>query len=203
MEGVARMRRIETPLGIFEIPETPTIKCNKGDLKLPALTAILVPIELVQANNYNPNRVDDNNMKLLETSIMQNGFAFPVVTVWDPDIEKFVIVDGFHRYRIMRDFLKCEKLPIVVLEHDISKRLSATVQFNRARGVHQVDLMADLVKSLFEQGQDDEEIAKLLGMELEEVFRLKQVTGIAELFKNQPYSKSWVMMDIEESDIIE
>ena len=103
----------------------------------------------------------------------------------------------------MRDYLKCEKLPIVVLEHDISKRLSATVQFNRARGVHQVDLMADLVKSLFEQGQDDEEIAKLLGMELEEVFRLKQVTGIAELFKNQPYSKSWVMMDIEESDIID
>lgn len=203
MEGVVRMRRIKTPLGTFEIPEAPVIKTKKGELKLPALTAVLVPIELVQANNYNPNRVDDNNMRLLETSILQNGFAFPVVTVWDPDLEKFVIVDGFHRYQIMKDYLKCKQLPIVVLDHDISKRLSATVQFNRARGVHQVDLMADLVRSLFEQGQDDEEIAKLLGMELEEVFRLKQVTGIAELFKNQTYSKSWVMMDVKEGDIIE
>ena len=198
MEGIT-MRYIETPLGTYEIPDAPIIKTEKGDLKLPALTTILVPIELVQANNYNPNHVDDSNMKLLELSILQNGFAFPVVTVWDPDIEKFVIVDGFHRYQIMKYYLKAKNLPIVVLEHDISKRLSATVQFNRARGVHQVDLMGDLVKSLFEQGQDDEEIAKQLGMDIEEVFRLKQITGIAELFKNQIYSKSWVIEEVAES----
>lgn len=192
------MRKIETPMGIFEIPDAPVIKSKKGNLKLPALTAILVPIELVQANNYNPNHVDDNNMKLLELSILENGFAFPVVTVWDPDIEKFVIVDGFHRYQIMKDYLQVKQLPIVVLEHDITKRLAATVQFNRARGVHQVDLMGDLVKSLFEQGQDDDEIAKQLGMDLEEVFRLKQVTGIAYLFRNQPYSKAWEMQEVDE-----
>lgn len=196
MEDVAvREIKIEG-YGTFKIKEAPIIKTKKGDLKLPAMTTILVPTELVQANNYNPNHVDKNNMELLERSIEENGFTFPIVTVWDGDIEKFVIVDGFHRYQILRDYLQCKEIPIVVLEQDISQRLSATVQFNRARGVHQVDLMGDLVKSLFEQGQDDEEIAKQLGMELEEVFRLKQVTGIAEIFKNQMYSRSWEMRDI-------
>ena len=75
--------------------------------------------------------------------------------------------------------------------------MAATVQFNRARGVHQVELMGDLVKSLTEQGLTDEEIAKHLGMEMEEVFRLKQITGIAELFKNQTYSKAWEMVDVD------
>lgn len=195
------MRKIETPLGSFEIQDAPVVKTKKGDLKLPALTTILVPMELVQANNYNPNHVDDSNMKLLELSILQNGFAFPVVTVWDTDLEKFIIVDGFHRYQIMKDYIKATRLPIVVLEHDISKRLAATVQFNRARGVHQVDLMGELVRSLFEQGQDDEAIAKQLGMDIEEVFRLKQITGIAELFKNQIYSRAWEMQEIEEGKI--
>jgi transcription initiation factor IIE alpha subunit len=76
--------------------------------------------------------------------------------------------------------------------------MAATVQFNRARGVHQVELMGDLVKALTEQGLDDEEISKQLGMEIEEVFRLKQITGIAELFKNQIYSKSWEMQEVIE-----
>ena len=80
----------------------------------------------------------------------------------------------------------------------MAQRLAATVQFNRARGVHQVDLMGDLVKSLFDQGQDDIEIAKQLGMEVEEVFRLKQVTGIAEIFKNQQHSRAWEMREVNE-----
>ncbi|PRR85509.1 ParB N-terminal domain-containing protein [Clostridium luticellarii] len=193
------MREIKTSLGIFKIPDTPTIKTKKGVLKLPVMAPILVPTELVQANNYNPNHVDDNNMRLLETSILENGFTFAIVTVWDPDIEKFVIVDGFHREEILKFWLECEEIPIVVLEQDIAQRLAATVQFNRARGVHQVDLMGDLVKSLFEQGQDDQEIAKQLGMEPEEVFRLKQITGIAELFKNQKYSKAWEMHEVNEN----
>ena len=194
------MRKIVTEkYGTFEIPDAPIIKTKKGDLKLPVMTSILVPIDLVQANNYNPNHVDKNNMMLLETSILGNGFTFAIVTVWDEDIEKFVIVDGFHRYTILKDYLECKEIPIIVLEQDITQRLAATVQFNRARGVHQVDLMGDLVKSLFEQGQDDEEIAKQLGMELEEVFRLKQVTGIAEIFKNQTYSRAWEMQEVDDN----
>lgn len=175
-----------------------TIKTRKGEISLPCLEVQVVDIDQVQANNYNPNAVADNNMALLEESIMANGFCFAVVTVWDPDSEKYIIVDGFHRYLIFRDYLEAKELPIIVLQHDISQRMSATVQFNRARGVHQVELMGDLVKALVEQGLADDDIAKQLGMELEEVFRLKQITGIAELFKNQIYSKSWEMVEVEE-----
>lgn len=173
------------------------IESKKGDIKLPCLNVKVVDIDMVQANNYNPNAVADNNMRLLEESIMSNGFCFPVVTIWDPDLEKYVIIDGFHRYLIFRDWLGAKEIPIVELEHDISQRMAATVQFNRARGVHQVELMGDLVKSLVEQGLPDDEIAQRLGMELEEVFRLKQITGIAELFKNQIYSRAWAMTEVQ------
>lgn len=174
-----------------------TIKCKKGEIKLPCMNPIIVPIDKVQANNYNPNEVSKNNMKLLEESIISNGFCFPIVTIWDADLEKYVIIDGFHRYTIFKDYLKATEIPIVVLEHDITKRMEATVQFNRARGVHQTERMSDLVRALIEQGVEDDEIAKKLGMEIEEVFRLKQLTGIADLFKNQQYSRSWEMIDSE------
>lgn len=174
------------------------IETRKGPVRLPCFNPQLVDIDQVQANNYNPNAVSTQNMELLEESIMSNGFCFPVVTVWDPDAEKYVIVDGFHRYLIFRDYLGAKQIPIIVLEHDISQRMAATVQFNRARGVHQVELMGDLVRALVEQGVPDEDIAQRLGMEYEEVYRLKQITGIAELFKNQIYSKAWVMMEVDE-----
>ncbi|MDD5486375.1 MAG: ParB N-terminal domain-containing protein [Dehalococcoidales bacterium] len=174
------------------------IESKKGQIKLPCLDVKVVDINQVQANNYNPNAVADNNMKLLEESIVSNGFCFAVVTIYDPDLEKYVIIDGFHRYLIFRDWLEAKQLPIIVLDHDISQRMAATVQFNRARGVHQVELMSDLVRALVEQGVDDADIAHRLGMEIEEVFRLKQITGIAELFKNQLYSKSWVMVEVDE-----
>jgi hypothetical protein len=176
-----------------------TIESKKGPIKLPCLTVQIVDIDQVQANNYNPNAVADNNMKLLEESIMANGFCFPVVTVWDPDQEKYIIVDGFHRYLIFRDYLEAKQLPIIVLEHDISQRMAATVQFNRARGVHQVELMGDLVQALVQQGVDDADIAQRLGMEDEEVYRLKQITGIAELFKNQLYSRAWEMQEVADN----
>lgn len=168
----------------------------KGQLPLPCMNVVLVPIEQVQANNYNPNAVADNNMALLEESILQNGFCFPVVVIWDSETEKYIIIDGFHRYTILKDYLGAQQLPVVVLPHDMTKRMTATVQFNRARGVHQVELMGDLVKALLDQGVEDTEIAQKLGMEQEEVFRLKQITGIAELFKNQIYSKSWEMREV-------
>lgn len=163
---------------------------------MPCMAPVIVPIEKVRANNYNPNNVSSNNMQLLLESIESNGFCFPVVTVYDPDEDAYIIVDGFHRYQIFRDYLGASEIPVIVLEQTISQRMAATVQFNRARGVHQVELMGDLVKGLVEQGVDDDEIAKKLGMDLEEVFRLKQITGIAELFKNQTYSKAWVMQEV-------
>lgn len=172
------------------------IKTKKGDIALPLLEVKLVPIDMVQSNTYNPNHVSKQNMYLLEESIRNNGFCFAVVTIWDESLEKYIIVDGFHRYLIFRDYLEAEELPIIELQHNAAQRMAATVQFNRARGVHQVELMGDLVKALVEQQVDDEEIAKQLGMELEEVFRLKQITGIAELFKHQLYSKAWEMQEV-------
>lgn len=172
------------------------LKTKKGNILLPVMEPIIVPIDKVQANNYNPNNVAKNNMQLLEQSIIDNGFCFAIVTIYDKEIDKYIIIDGFHRYTILKDYLQAEEIPIIVLNHDIKQRMASTVQFNRARGVHQVDLMGDLVQALINQGATDEEISKHLGMELEEVFRLKQITGIAELFKNQQYSKSWIMEDI-------
>lgn len=177
---------------------TMTLKSKKGEITLPCMNVEIVPIDQVQANNYNPNAVSDNNMRLLETSILSNGFCFPIVTIFDPDVEKYIIVDGFHRYSIFKDYLQTDSVPIIVLTQDISQRMEATVQFNRARGVHQVELMGDLVAALAKQGVSDDDIAENLGMELEEVLRLKQITGIAELFKNQNYSRAWEMQEVED-----
>ena len=154
---------------------------------------VIVPIEKVRANTYNPNHVADNNLKLLIESIQSNGLCFGIVTVYDPDEDVYVIVDGFHRYRVLRDDFEVLEVPVIVLNQTMAQRMAATVQFNRARGVHQVELMGDLVKGLVDQGLEDDEIATQLGMDLEEVFRLKQITGIAALFANQSYSKSWIM----------
>lgn len=173
------------------------IKTQKGDIELPCMKPIIVPIEKVMANNYNPNNVSENNMQLLLQSIIDNGFCFPVVTIYDDAIDRYIVIDGFHRYSIFKDYLEADSIPVVVLQHTLAQRMAATVQFNRARGVHQVELMGDLVQALVNQGLEDEEIAKHLGMDAEEVYRLKQVTGIAELFKNQTYSKSWHMEEVE------
>lgn len=121
------------------------------------------------------------------------------MTIWDDEMEKFVIIDGFHRTTIGGpDWLDFDYLPVVVLPHDISRRMAATVQFNKARGVHQVDLDADVVRALIEQGMPEDEVASKLGMDLEAVHRYKQITGVAELFANVDYSMSWEI--VEEPD---
>ena len=170
----------------------------KREIKVPCIDVKLVPRELVQANNYNPNHVPKDKMELLKQSILDNGFCFPIVTIWSEEDGKYIIIDGFHRYTICQpEWLDIEQVPIVVLEHDISKRMAATIQFNKARGVHQVDLDADVVRSLLEQGMSEEEVAKHLGLELDTVLRYKQMTGIVDLFKNIDYTPSWEVSDEE------
>lgn len=173
-----------------------TIKTIYGDIALPCMEPRIVPIDQVQANDYNPNEVSKDNMLLLLQSIRDNGFCFAVVTIWDEDSQKYIIIDGFHRYDIFLNYLKASEIPIVVLDHDMAQRMAATVQFNRARGVHQTELMGDLVQALLKQGASDEDISKHLGMKMEEVYRLKQITGFADLFKNQPYSMAWEMRNV-------
>lgn len=200
------MLRIDTPEQFLQQraqlkPEFIT-SARHGHIPVPM--PLLVKPALLRANNYNPNSVSKDKMKLLAQSIRDNGFCFPIVTIWDDDEQCFVIVDGFHRSSMAGDkWLDLDYVPVVFVEHNISKRMYATIQFNKARGVHQVDLDADVVRALIEQGETDEQIAIHLGIDIDTVHRYKQLTGIAELFKNQPWSSSWTMDGPEGSDATE
>lgn len=163
---------------------------KKYDVKMKAMEPMLVPIEEVYANDYNPNVVAKPEFELLKLSILQNGFCFPVVVIKDEQ-GKYCIIDGFHRYTVMKDVLHQTHLPVVVLDHDMGNRITATVQFNRARGTHQIIDMSKLVLKLIKQGMPDAEIIEKLGMDPDELFRLKQMTGLKEAFKNQQFSNSW------------
>lgn len=161
-------------------------------ITFPCLQTRLVPACKVVANDYNPNSVARPEMELLAQSIEADGVTQPVVTVYDPDADVYIVVDGFHRYTILTVWFGLEKIPVVVLEKPMTDRMASTVRHNRARGKHQVDLMAVLVTRLRGLGWDDLDIARHLGMEAEEVLRLKQQTGLADLFAGQPYARAWV-----------
>lgn len=196
------MLRIETTEQFLAVRQQiqPVFVVSKkhGEIPVPCGNVLLVKRELIQANRYNPNAVSDDKMELLRQSILDNGFCFPIVTIWDDDQECFVIIDGFHRDQMGDpEWLDLDYIPLVVLQHDITKRMTATIQFNKARGVHQVDLDADVIRALIEQGQSEDEISKHLGIDLETIHRYKQLTGIADLFKNSAYSAAWEMQDDE------
>jgi len=177
------------------------VKSKSGEqILVPCVNTVLVRQDLIVANNYNPNHVPADKMALLRQSILDNGFCFPVVAIWDDDLEKFCIVDGFHRYTIGgTNWLDLEYIPLVFLDHDIKKRMAATMQFNKARGVHQVDLDAEIIRALVEQGMTDEDMSAHLGIDIEAIHRYKQITGVAALFKNADYSASWDMVEDESS----
>ena len=162
----------------------------------PISNVMWVPVEKVQANDYNPNSVASNEMRLLYVSISHDGYTQPVVTVYDPDLDKYVIVDGFHRYTTMRRnkdlYEKNEgRLPIVVLSKSINERMAATIRHNRARGKHSVAGMGQIVFNMLKNGATDEAICNEVGLEPEELARLKYVTGFAKLFENAQYGKAW------------
>lgn len=179
----------------ISIARNDAVESNVGSIDVPCVDVHLVKPELVVANTYNPNGVPADKLELLKQSILDNGFCFPVVTIYDPDQRKLVIVDGFHRSLIGGEKLGMAYVPVVVLKHDVSKRMAATLQFNKARGVHQVDLDAEVIRALLEQGLSEEEVSERVGLELEAVHRYKQLTGVAELFKNAEYSLAWEMVD--------
>jgi ParB-like chromosome segregation protein Spo0J len=177
-----------------------TIKSGelRRSVPAPCMNTLLVPPALVVANDYNPNSVSPDKMNLLRQSILDNGWCFPVVVIADDEQERFVVIDGFHRTVIGGgEWLAFDYIPIVVLEHDMAKRLAATVQFNKAKGHHQVDLDAEVIRKLLEQGLTDEDVAERLGIGLDDVHRYKQVSGVAALFANTPHSLAWEMVDDE------
>lgn len=155
-----------------------------------------IPIEKIVANDYNPNKVAPPEMKLLELSIWEDGYTQPIVCYYDKLNDVYIVVDGFHRYSIMKTCKRIyerEKglMPVVVIEKDIGERMASTIRHNRARGSHDVDLMSNIVAELVEMGKSDNWIAKHLGMDIDELLRLKQITGLSALFKDREFSKSW------------
>jgi ParB-like chromosome segregation protein Spo0J len=155
-----------------------------------------VDVNEVQANDYNPNSVASQEMSLLYTSILHDGYTQPVVTIWDELEGKYVIVDGFHRYftcKTNQDIKdrNAGRLPIVVLQKDVNERMAATVRHNRARGKHSVGGMSSMVFNMLDNGWSDAEICQHLGMEPDELLRLKHITGFSKLFADADYSKAW------------
>jgi hypothetical protein len=165
-------------------------------VKQPINKVLWIPIEKVEPNDYNPNAVANKEMKLLYTSILHDGYTQPIVTIWDEEKEKYIIVDGFHRYftcKTQEDILERNKghVPIVVIEKDINDRMASTVRHNRARGEHSITGMGNMVFELLQNGWTDSEICNHLGMEAEEILKLKHITGFSKLFEDSEYQKSW------------
>lgn len=169
----------------------------------PAYNIIAVPIEKISPNTYNPNTVAPPELNLLYSSIKEDGYTMPIVCYFSNEENMYIIVDGFHRYRVMlehQDIYQRENglLPVSIIDKPIDHRMASTIRHNRARGSHTVDLMSNIVKELHELGRSDEWISKHLGMEKDEILRLKQITGLAALFKDTKFSQAWV--PIEESE---
>lgn len=156
-----------------------------------------VPVEKIHANAYNPNHVAPPEMKLLYQSIKEDGYTMPIVCYYDPDTDTYEIVDGYHRYTTMlthKDIYEREGgcLPVSVIDKPLEDRMASTIRHNRARGEHSIDLMTNIVAELVDSGMSDAWIMKNIGMDAEELLRLKQLSGLQELFKDKDFSKSWV-----------
>lgn len=164
-------------------------------MKSPVYHVIPVPVEKIRANAYNPNAVAPPEMKLLELSIWEDGFTMPVVCYYLPDEDIYEIVDGFHRYSILKNSKRIYDreqglLPVVVINKDISNRMASTIRHNRARGSHDIDLMVNIVGELKRAGMSDQWIMKHIGMDADEILRLKQLSGLAELFADKEFSNA-------------
>lgn len=162
----------------------------------PVDNVMWVNFNQVEANNYNPNAVAKQEMKLLHTSIIHDGYTQPIVTIYDPEKNKYVIVDGFHRYATMvysKDLQELDDcmVPIVVIDKGINDRMASTIRHNRARGKHSIEGMSNIVLNMLKNDWSDERICNELGLEPEELIRLKFITGYAKLYEDKVFSKAW------------
>lgn len=162
--------------------------------------------DLVVANDYNPNSVAPPEMLLLEHSIKEDGYTQPIVS-WHRETE-YEVVDGFHRNRVGKESKPIKRrihgyLPLVVINSERQEkgdRVASTIRHNRARGKHKVDAMSELVLDLKRRNWSDDKIARELGMDADEVLRLAQITGLAEMFADKEFSKAWTIESIDETD---
>lgn len=173
------------------------------EYKSPAYQVIPVPVGKIKPNTYNPNAVAPPEMALLYESIKADGYTMPVVCYHDEKADEYIIVDGFHRYRTMLDHPDIYErehglLPVSVINKPIDERMASTIRHNRARGSHNVDLMSNIVRELHDMGRSDAWISRHLGMDEDEILRLKQITGLAELFQDINFGQAWRPADPEE-----
>lgn len=150
----------------------------------------------IKANAYNPNAVAPPEMKLLELSIWEDGYTMPIVCYYVEEHDHYEIVDGYHRYTTLKTSQRIYEreqgyLPIVVIQKDLSNRMASTIRHNRARGSHSIELMSNIVSDLVEAGMGDAWILRHIGMDKDELLRLKQITGVAALFQNVEFSEAW------------
>jgi ParB-like chromosome segregation protein Spo0J len=164
------------------------------DYKSPVYNVRSVPLEKIRANSYNPNAVPPPEMKLLEISIWKDGYTMPIVCYYIASDDIYEIVDGYHRYTVMKTSDRIRKrengmMPVVVIEKDISNRMASTIRHNRARGSHNIELMSNIVSELVQSGMSDAWIMRNIGMDADELLRLKQITGLADLFRDKDFSE--------------
>lgn len=163
----------------------------------PVDCVLWVLAETVEANDYNPNSVAPPEMRLLEVSIAEDGYTQPIVT-WQVGAHREVI-DGFHRNRVGKESKIVRQrvrgyLPVTTINDeraDRGDRIAATIRHNRARGKHQVQGMSEIVVELKRRNWSDEKIGRELGMEPDEVLRLSQISGLAEMFADSEFSEAW------------
>ena len=166
-----------------------------SDFVSPVYNVKRIPVEQIEQNDYNPNHVATPEMKLLYDSILNDGYTMPIVCYYDKEKDKYIIVDGFHRYQTIllhKDIYDREGgcLPVSVIDKDLTERMASTIRHNRARGEHDVDLMSNMLAELHRLGRTDNWIMKHLGMDKDEVLRLKQFSGLTELFKDKDFSET-------------
>ena len=161
----------------------------------PVYAVKAVPVEKVVANSYNPNVVAPPEMALLELSIWEDGYTMPCVCYHLQEQDLYEIVDGYHRYLVMKTSRRIYErehglLPVVVIDKDLSNRMASTIRHNRARGTHSVELMTGIVAELVASGMSDRWIMRHIGMDKDELLRLKQISGLAALFADKEFSAS-------------
>lgn len=165
--------------------------------------------DLVIANDYNPNTVAPPEMKLLHTSIEEDGYTQPIVVYQHDGI--YEVVDGFHRNRVGKEYKDIKDriysyLPVTIINderHEKADRIASTIRHNRARGKHRVEAMSEIVIELKRRNWSDQKIGRELGMDPDEVLRLTQITGLAEMFADKNFSEAWEVDMLDENDYIE
>lgn len=164
--------------------------------------------DFVEANDYNPNQVAPPEMELLRLSIAHDGYTQPVVT-FSSDNGMREVVDGFHRNRVARECPEVTEslygfIPAVRIREDASDRsdrIASTIRHNRARGKHQVVKMTDIVLELKRRGWTDGKVSKHLGMDADEVLRLSQIGGLADVFADRDFSMAWEVDELDDHTV--